>query len=211
MRSIFAGVFLFIFPLFTLMAQEATFLKGQIVDATNSSPLPGASVYWEDDISTGVVSDLDGFFEIKVGSFPRRLLISFIGYEKSIRVINQKDFEKGLKFFLNPEEMSLEEIIIQERRPDEQVRNLETGKATMPIATIKNIPALFGEVDLLRSLQLLPGVQTAGEGTGGLFVRGGSADQNLVQIDGAPVYNASHFFWVFLSLQSRCPGKGRFI
>ena len=71
------------------------------------------------------------------------------------------------------------------------------GRSTLPIATIKNIPALFGEVDLLRSLQLLPGIQTAGEGTTGLFVRGGSADQNLIQIDGAPVYNPSHFFGFF--------------
>ncbi len=71
------------------------------------------------------------------------------------------------------------------------------GKASVPIETIKNIPALFGEVDLFRSLQLLPGVQTAGEGTTGLFVRGGSADQNLVQFDGAPVYNPSHFFGIF--------------
>lgn len=112
-------------------------------------------------------------------------------------MIQEKDLEKPLRFFLDPEDLSLEEIIIQERRPDEQVRNLEMGKASVPMETIKNIPALFGEVDLLRSLQLLPGVQTAGEGTTGLFVRGSSADQNLVQLDGAPVYNPSHFFGIF--------------
>lgn len=197
MKGILTVIILIISPISFLPAQQATFLKGQVVDVTSSEALPGASVYWADEIGTGVVSDLDGFFEIKTEKFPRSLVISFIGFEKSIRMINQKDSEKSQKFFLNPNQMSLEEIIIQERRPDEQVRNLETGKATMPIATIKNIPALFGEVDLFRSLQLLPGVQTAGEGTGGLFVRGGSADQNLVQIDGAPVYNASHFFGFF--------------
>jgi hypothetical protein len=195
--SNFIILFLFISPFTGLIAQETNVFTAQVLDVTNSSPLPGASVYWEGDVSTGVVSDIDGNFQIKIKPLPARLVVSFIGFETSIRVITTKDLEKSQRFFLKPEEMSLDEIIIQERRPDEQVRNMETGKATIPIATIKNIPALFGEVDLLRSLQLLPGVQTAGEGTTGLFVRGGSADQNLVQLDGAPIYNASHFFGFF--------------
>ncbi|WP_425639344.1 TonB-dependent receptor [Algoriphagus yeomjeoni] len=178
-------------------AQETSYFSAEVVDVINTTPLPGASVYWENDVSSGVVSDINGVFRIKTKPLPARLIVSFIGYETSSRVITTKDLEKTQRFFLKPEEMSLDEIIIQERRPDEQVRNMETGKATIPIATIKNIPALFGEVDLLRSLQLLPGVQTAGEGTTGLFVRGGSADQNLVQLDGAPIYNASHFFGFF--------------
>lgn len=172
-------------------------VRGQVLDAGNSGALVGANVYWEGKTSTGVVTDLEGIFEIQAEPLPSKLVISYVGYEKSIRVINQKDADKSLRFFLKPEELSLEEIIIQERRPDEQIKNHDMGKASVPIETIKNIPALFGEVDLLRSLQLLPGVQTAGEGTTGLFVRGGSADQNLVQLDGAPVYNASHFFGIF--------------
>ncbi|TXD80064.1 TonB-dependent receptor [Algoriphagus ratkowskyi] len=169
----------------------------QVFDVTDTSPLPGASVYWEGFISSAVVSDNDGTFQIKINSLPARLIVSYVGFETSMRLVTEKDLNKSSRFFLKPEDMSLDEIIIQERRPDEQVRNLETSKVTVPIATLKNIPALFGEVDLLRSLQLLPGVQTAGEGTTGLFVRGGSADQNLVQLDGAPIYNPSHFFGFF--------------
>ncbi len=180
-----------------LFAQDKRILSGVILDVTNSEGLPGASIFWEGNVNSGVVTGLDGNFEIPALQLPARLIVSYVGFQKSSRQITEKDLEKHQRFFLSPEEMSLEEIIIQERRPDEQVRNLETGKATVPIQTIKNIPALFGEVDLLRSLQLLPGVQTAGEGTTGLFVRGGSADQNLVQLDGAPVYNASHFFGFF--------------
>ncbi|MEB2777186.1 TonB-dependent receptor [Algoriphagus sp. D3-2-R+10] len=195
--SKFIFIVLSILPFSRLTAQEAKVFKAQVLDVTNSSPLPGASVYWENDVPSGIVSEADGFFQIKIKSLPARLVVSYVGFETSIRVVTEKDLEKSQRFFLKPEEMSLDEIIIQERRPDEQVRNMETGKATIPIATIKNIPALFGEVDLLRSLQLLPGVQTAGEGTTGLFVRGGSADQNLVQLDGAPIYNASHFFGFF--------------
>jgi len=177
-------------------AQEV-WIQGTVADVNDSEPMPGASIYWEGDVSTGVVSDIDGSFRIKAVDLPARLIISFVGYQTSNRVINLKDQDRELKFFLSPDELSLDEIIIAEVRPDEQVKNLETGIVRLPMESIKNIPALFGEVDLLRSLQLLPGVQTAGEGTTGLFVRGGSADQNLVQIDGAPVYNPSHFFGFF--------------
>ncbi|GMQ35011.1 TonB-dependent receptor [Algoriphagus taiwanensis] len=187
----------FAFCLGVSFGQSVPKIRGEVLDAVSSQPLIGANVYWEGNTTTGVVTGLDGDFEISSVAFPAKLVISYIGYERSVRVIQAKDGEKGLRFFLKPEEMSLEEIIIQERRPDEQIKNLEMGKASVPIETIKNIPALFGEVDLFRSLQLLPGVQTAGEGTTGLFVRGGSADQNLVQLDGAPVYNASHFFGIF--------------
>jgi hypothetical protein len=179
------------------IAQAFLEVRGQVLDVTNSQPMVGANIYWEGNVTGGVVTDLDGNFKLVARSLPAKLVISYVGFEKSLRTISEKDVEKFLKFFLKPEELSLQEIIIQERRPDAQIKNLEMGKASIPMETIKNIPALFGEVDLLRSLQLLPGVQTAGEGTTGLFVRGGSADQNLVQLDGAPVYNASHFFGVF--------------
>jgi hypothetical protein len=193
----FAFAFFFLLTGISSILAQSNSIKGQVLDVGNNQPLLGASVYWEGNTSSGVITDLDGNFELKFSLLPAKLVISYVGFEKSIRVINAKEAEKPIRFFLKPEELSLDEIIIQERRPDEQVRNLETGKASIPMETIKNIPALFGEVDLFRSLQLLPGVQTAGEGTTGLFVRGGSADQNLVQLDGAPVYNASHFFGVF--------------
>jgi len=187
----------FILSFSELIAQETNVFTAQVFDVTDSSPLPGASVYWEGDVPGGVVSDGNGIFQIEIKSLPARLIVSFIGFETSTRMITTKDLDKLQRFYLKEQELSLDEIIIKERRSDEQVRNLETGKATITMATIKNIPALFGEVDLLRSLQLLPGVQTAGEGTTGLFVRGGSADQNLVQLDGAPIYNPSHFFGFF--------------
>lgn len=191
----FLGLFLTSF--YGVNAQSPDQLSAVVLDVTNSAPLLGATIYWENEISTGVVSDLDGKFILKSDIFPRKIIISYIGYKTSIRTINKSDLAKPVKFYLEPEDLSLEEIIIQARNPDAQVKSLETGKVTVPMATIRTIPALFGEVDLLRSLQLLPGVQTAGEGTTGLFVRGGSSDQNLIQLDGAPVYNAAHFFGFF--------------
>ncbi len=190
-------VFLLFFNAQTGFCQAIQTVKGKVLDTNTAEPLIGANVFFESQPEKGVTTDLNGDFELTAENLPAKLIISYIGYQRSIRVIQTKDLEKPLRFYLDPEDLSLEEIIIQERRPDEQVRNLEMGKASVPLETIKNIPALFGEVDLLRSLQLLPGVQTAGEGTTGLFVRGSSADQNLVQLDGAPVYNPSHFFGIF--------------
>lgn len=190
------GFVCFLFS-FSVYSQSDLMVKGTVHEIGNEDPLPGANVYWESEPQKGVVTDINGSFSIKSIELPAKLIVSFIGFEESIRTITVKDLEKPLRFFLKPEELSLEEVIVRDRMPDQNVRGLEMGKSVVPIETIKNIPALFGEVDLLRSLQLLPGVQTAGEGTTGLFVRGGSADQNLVQLDGAPIYNPSHFFGFF--------------
>lgn len=178
-------------------AQEAKSLTGTVMDVEGNLPMPGANVYWESDPQRGVVTDLNGNFSIGLIDLPAKLIVSFIGFEPSFRMITANDLQKDQRFFLKAEALSLEEVIIQGRNPEDHIKGIELGKSSVPIETIKNIPALFGEVDVLRSLQLLPGVQTAGEGTTGLFVRGGSADQNLIQLDGAPVYNPSHFFGFF--------------
>ncbi|UJP63924.1 TonB-dependent receptor [Mongoliitalea daihaiensis] len=189
-------IILFLLPI-VLRAQETRVLEGYVFELPLESSLLGANIYWQSNPQSGVVSDIDGKFSIPVISLPATLVISFVGFETASRQITAKDVTNSVRFFLKPEDLSLQEIIVRERIPDQNVRGLDLGKSSVPIETIKNIPALFGEVDLLRSLQLLPGVQTAGEGTTGLFVRGGSADQNLVQLDGAPIYNPSHFFGFF--------------
>jgi hypothetical protein len=188
---------LFFFFLFFGTSQGQVIIQGTVIEAHTNTTLPGTNVYWEGNATQGVVTDLDGVFSIPAKELPAKLIVSFVGYEQVVRIISRKDAEKSLRFFLTPEDLSLEEIVVTGRIPDQNVKGMDLGKSVVPIETIKNIPALFGEVDILRSLQLLPGVQTAGEGTTGLFVRGGSADQNLVQIDGAPIYNPSHFFGFF--------------
>lgn len=190
------GFVCFLFS-FSAFSQSDLLVKGTVLEIGSDEPLPGANVYWASEPQKGVVTDINGSFSIRSIELPAKLIVSFIGFEEAIRTITVKDLEKPIRFFLKPEELSLEEVIVRDRIPDQNVKGLEMGKSVVPIETIKNIPALFGEVDLLRSLQLLPGVQTAGEGTTGLFVRGGSADQNLVQLDGAPIYNPSHFFGFF--------------
>ncbi|WP_317174841.1 TonB-dependent receptor [Pararhodonellum marinum] len=177
---------------------QQTMVTGVVIERESGLPLPGANVFWEANREKGTVTDVDGRFSLSPElGLPQNLSITYLGFETIIRSIGPKDLNKELRFFLSAEAMSLDEIVISERSPDQNVKSMEIGKDKLPIATLKTIPALFGEVDLLRGLQLLPGVQSAGEGTTGLFVRGGSADQNLLQIDGAPVYNPSHFFGFF--------------
>ncbi|MFN3800515.1 carboxypeptidase-like regulatory domain-containing protein, partial [Belliella pelovolcani] len=163
-----------LFPML-VAAQEDVKLQGVVFDFASNQTIPGANVYWESDPNNGVSTDLDGFFEIPVIALPSKLIISFVGFEQVQRMVQEKDIAKQIRVFLRVEEMDLQEVTVSSTRPDENVKSLDLGKSVVPIETIKNIPALFGEVDLLRSLQLLPGVQTAGEGTTGLFVRGGSA------------------------------------
>jgi hypothetical protein len=193
----FLGFYFCFFLTFSVISQERSLLQGLVLDATTSEPLVGANVFWEGQPFSGTITDTEGRFSLPVSNIPTQLIVSYLGYERSVRLIQGRDLDKVQRFYLKPEDFSLEEVLIQERRGDEQIKNLEIGKSTLSMETLQALPALFGEVDLLRSLQLLPGVKSAGEGTAGLFVRGGSADQNLVQVDGAPVYNASHFFGIF--------------
>nr|WP_143156119.1 TonB-dependent receptor [Cyclobacterium lianum] len=177
------------------MGQQVASLQGQVLDKLSGEPLPGATIFWKDQSARGAVTDAEGNFTIAIPTLPASLEIRFLGYQGISREINNKTTD--LKFFLSPDEMALEEVVVSERREDHNVLSTEIGRNEISGETLKRIPALFGEVDLLRGIQLLPGVNTAGEGTTGLFVRGGSADQNLIQIDGAPIYNPSHFFGFF--------------
>lgn len=172
-------------------------VTGQVIDKASGEPLPGAIVNWEGEANSGTITDENGNFALQMEGAFGTLLIRFLGYQPIARDLKDKSKIEGLVFYLSPEEWTLEEVVVSERRPDENVASTEMGKNIISGQELKRIPALFGEVDLLRGIQLLPGVTTAGEGSTGLFVRGGSADQNLIQIDGAPIYNPSHFFGFF--------------
>jgi outer membrane receptor protein involved in Fe transport len=105
---------------------------------------------------------------------------------------------------LKDEGKQLQEVVVSAKGEDDNVKNIEMSVNQIDVKTLKRIPALLGEVDVIRSIQLLPGVSTVGEGATGFNVRGGSIDQNLVLLDEAPVYNSSHLFGFFLGLQPRC-------
>lgn len=184
--------------IFLAKAEETANLSGHIADATTTETLIGATVY-APALQIGATTNFNGFFSMSIPAGKHQLQISFIGYEtKTIEVTVSGNQILDLK--LTPSSTTLTEVTVTDRVQAANVEDMKMSSEVLSIKTIKEIPAFMGEVDVLKAIQALPGVQSGGEGTTGYFVRGGSADQNLVLLDGATVYSPSHlmgFFSVF--------------
>ncbi|MGK0391243.1 MAG: hypothetical protein ACI94Y_004005 [Maribacter sp.] len=179
-----------------LMAQQEKFtISGYIEDAGSGEKLIESNVF--DDVSiSGTVSNLYGFYSITLPKDTVKLSFSYIGYStQSYEIYLNKDITIDIKL---GEITELSTVTVTADKLEERFEEqTQMSRIDVPIAQIKKIPALLGEVDVMKALQLLPGVQSGGEGTSGLYVRGGSPDQNLVLLDGVPVYNVSHLFGFF--------------
>ncbi len=170
-------------------------LSGTVRGARGEA-LPGASVAVP-ALTTGTAADSLGRFSLSLPAGRQQLVIAFVGYKPLTRELN---LTKNQRLNLNLETTGneLSEVVVQGSVTLEQkLKTTQMGVEHLSIQEAKLLPALFGEVDILKTLQLKPGVQSGGEGTSGLFVRGGSADQNLVLLDNALVYNPNHLFGLF--------------
>ncbi len=173
-------------------------LSGKVKDASTGEYLPGVNIFIK-EINNGTTTNSYGFYSITLPVSKYSLEFSYIGYEKVVKEINLT-VNQVINMELKPISTTLEEVEITARPKDENVKSTEMSVVKMDIKTINKIPALLGEVDILKTLQLFPGVQSAGEGSTGYSVRGGGTDQNLILMDEAQVYNASHlmgFFSIF--------------
>jgi hypothetical protein len=188
-------IFTFLFFGFTSFAQKAT-LSGYIKDATSGEGIIGASIYIK-ELKTGNVTNTYGFFSLSVQPGDFTLVFSSSGYVKQERKVTFSSKNQTLNIELAPASNELAEVRVLANALDENVKGIEMSVNKIDIKTIRKIPALLGEVDLVRAIQLLPGVSTVGEGASGFNVRGGGVDQNLVLLDDAPVYNSSHLFGFF--------------
>lgn len=177
-------------------AQANSTVSGYIKDAANGEGLIGVSVYVR-ETGTGAVTNNYGFYAVPVPPGTYNLVISYVGYQKQTKVVQLLDKNIRLDLELAEEGKQLQEVSVSAKREDDNVRNIEMSVNRIDVKTLQRIPALLGEVDVVRSIQLLPGVSTVGEGATGFNVRGGSIDQNLVLLDEAPVYNSSHLFGFF--------------
>lgn len=179
-----------------LQAQSPSFtIYGNVIDSITQEPITGAAVFLNES-RNGVYTDKKGFYGISTPAGEFTLRISFLGYSPKLYKLTV-DKNIVLDIQLSKDAKFLEEVTIISSKPEENVRNTETGVAQLSIRSIRKIPAFMGEIDVVRSLQMLPGVSTVGEGATGLNVRGGSIDQNLVLMDDAPVFNSSHLFGFF--------------
>lgn len=173
-------------------------LSGHVVDAGSGESLIGASVVIQ-ELGMGTVSNNYGFYSLAVAPGTYTLVCSYIGYEDLVQQLVLTE-DQRLEIGLAPESEELQEIQVFGERKDQNITQVEMGVERLQTKTIKSIPALMGEVDLIKAIQLLPGVHSTAEGGSGFSVRGGSPDQNLILLDEATVYNASHlmgFFSVF--------------
>lgn len=173
-------------------------ISGHIRDASNGEELLGATIYVK-ELKRGTITNSYGFYSISLEPGTYTIVYSYVGYEKVNKTIELKE-NKKLNIELEGKKQQLNTVTVSGKREDANVRSTQMSVVKMESQTIAKIPALMGEVDPLKTLQLLPGVQAAGEGSTGFSVRGGSRDQNLVLLDEATVFNASHlmgFFSVF--------------
>jgi hypothetical protein len=169
-------------------------LQGKVRDAKNNEPLTGASVF-VNNLKVGVTTDVNGDFSISIPSGEHVLTASYINYEE--RVIDLSAYKNGeISLVLEEVPRLLDEIVVMDRTVRE-VTTSRIGQTQLSIAEIKRKPAMFGEVDLIKQIQVQPGVTTAGEAASGFNVRGGGVDQNLVLYDGMPVFNTAHAFGFF--------------
>jgi outer membrane receptor protein involved in Fe transport len=163
-------------------------------DSFSSENLIGATLYNRSD-KLGTSSNQYGFYSLTLPAGQVELVYSYVGYATQTR-----SFMLDRDVVIDVDMVSsalLEEVVVTTRKSDQIQDRTQMSALHIPIAQVKAIPALLGEVDVLKALQLMPGIQSGGEGSSGLYVRGGGPDQNLILLDGVPVYNASHLFGFF--------------
>ncbi len=177
------------------IAQKTT-IYGYVFNNSSGERLSGASILVAGS-SIGTSANNYGFYSI---SFTKKtdsvtLIVSYAGFETQTKTI-KAIAENELNWNLQPEN-TLEEVVITSVKSTRNVDNTQMSSIQLSSKTIKSLPAFLGETDVLKAIQLLPGVQSGSEGSSGLYVRGGGPDQNLILLDGVPVYNASHLFGFF--------------
>jgi len=176
-------------------AQENFTISGYITDYESGETLIGATALVK-ELGNGAVSNEYGFYSISVPEGSYTLEFSYIGFGNIIKSVSLSANYK-LDIELGEMKNELAEVVVTAKEEDSNVREVSMSVNKLDITTIKSMPTLLGEVEIIRSLQLLPGVNSVGEGATGFNVRGGSIDQNLILLDEAPVYNSSHLFGFF--------------
>lgn len=176
-------------------SQEKFTISGHIRDATNGEELIGANIFVT-ELGTGTSTNVYGFYSLSLKPQDYKIEYSYLGYESQPITITLTE-NKVLDVELQPEGLTVTEVVVVAKKEDENIRNIEMSVEELSAEQIKRIPQVMGEADLIRSIQLLPGVSTVGEGATGFNVRGGNVDQNLILLDEATVYNSSHLFGLF--------------
>ena len=179
----------------TVFGQEKFTINGYIKDSLTGETLISANIAAKAE-GKGATTNQYGFYSLTLKKGTYQLVVSFTGYQtKEITISLNNNLQQNI--FLNTNNITLQEVTVVGKKRDNNVKTAQMGKVDINIATAKALPAFLGEVDILKTLQLLPGVRNAGEGNAGFYVRGGGPDQNLILLDDAIVYNTGHLFGFF--------------
>jgi hypothetical protein len=189
------GVIILLVLVLSGFSQEKFTINGYIKDSLSGETLIGANVGIK-LAGKSIVSNGYGFFSITLPKGNYQVTASFIGYQ-SKEISLELNENKVFNMLLLPNSAVINNVTVTARRRDNNIKTAQMGKFEMNVNTAKALPAFFGEVDILKTLQLLPGVRNAGEGNAGFYVRGGGPDQNLILLDDAVVYNTGHLFGFF--------------
>ena len=177
-------------------AQKRT-ISGYVMDAASKETLIGATIV-DKNSGKGCATNSYGFYTLTLDQGQVELQVSYVGYTQQNRTLDLKE-NQNINFSLETN-TTLDEVVIESTRATVSARSPQMSVVELPVQQIKSIPTLFGEADVLKAIQLLPGVQNGSEGSAGMYVRGGGPDENLLLLDGVPVYNVNHalgFFSVF--------------
>lgn len=181
---------------FYASAQQTFTLSGYVKEAGSRELLLGVTIYTADK-SAGTVSNDFGYYALQLPAGTHTVIYNFVGYGTEEREVTISA-DKVLSVMLQSANNAIGEVVVKASKTQKKVsQEVQMSTIEIPIKTIKDIPALMGEKDVLKVLQLMPGIQSGSEGQSGLYVRGGGPDQNLIILDGATVYNAQHLFGFF--------------
>jgi hypothetical protein len=185
---------LLLLPFFAF-AQEKFTLSGYVKDASSGSELLGATVYVT-QLKNGATTNMYGFYSLTLPKGKYNIEYSYLGYEKkTIEIDLTEDTKRDVELQSNSQQ--LQEVVVEAERQDQNVKDVQMSVEKLTMDKIQKIPQLLGEADVVKSIQLRPGVSTVGEGATGFNVRGGNIDQNLILLDEAPIFNSSHLFGFF--------------
>ena len=176
-------------------SQDTYTISGYVTDKSSGENLIGVSIYTLPGYK-GTASNNYGFYTLSIPEGEYEIIYQSIGY-KTFKKKLTVDKNISLKIELENYTIITEEVTVTGERLDKNITSSNMSQAKIEVENIKQLPVILGEVDVLKSAQLLPGIQSGGEGTAGFYVRGGGPDQNLILLDEAVVYNASHLFGFF--------------
>ena len=194
MRKLITTIFVSLFTL-TFFAQEKHTISGTVYDKKGNETLIGATIYFP-DLSVGTTTNEYGFYSITISKGTHNISVSYLGFSDESKIIELNN-KTSLDFYLSERSQALDEVVIKTDIEKINIKSTQMSVNKLTSKTIKQIPVVLGESDIIKSIILLPGVTSAGEGASGFNVRGGAADQNLILLDEAIVFNSSHVFGFF--------------